>query len=640
MEREVKAANTSRPAKAAQAAWQTATAARVELPGAEQVRSRQRAYRGMGIALLVGVCVLGSVSMWPLAKQQSLADVIVGNQKPQALFQGWAKPDLALVVSGQQFGYLQPCGCSSPQFGGLARRYNFVQSLKDKGWPVIAVDLGDIAPRTNNPQLQLKYSTAMKSLETIGYSAVGVGKTEMNMPLASALGAHRLNNPYPKVLAATLLHPKTNGFIRGFVDGSHVITKPGLPNVGVVGLVGRSLTDAVRDPDLAFLDNGDVITGQMNHLKKEKAQICVLLYQGAFQGADKDAKKDAQVLAKYCHNNLRAKDPAIPPVQVILCSSAEDEPPGVPSTVPGVPTQIIQIGHKGRYVGVVGFYRTGRPNDPFEMKYQLVSVGPQFETPQGKEAQNPVMTLMEDYAKEVKAGNYILKYPTAPHRVQVDFPQAKYVGSERCSGCHPHAYAVWSKPHGNEKLYHANAYQTLVDAKHPSLRQHDGECIKCHVTGFEHPTGYGDALRASNQKYINLLKGVGCESCHGPGSAHVKDRLNEKIHAAMNPWRKSNEERNPATSPARRKQLETLRMRKIDYFCQKCHDIDNDVHWDFETKWPKVAHPTPVNNNAANQIGQPNPAPTAQGSDTEQESGKETRKGLGLNLLKKIRKKN
>ena len=33
------------------------------------------------------------------------------------------------------------------------------------------------------------------------------------------------------------------------------------------------------------------------------------------------------------------------------------------------------------------------------------------------------------------------------------------------------------------------------------------------------------------------------------------------------------------------------RLNLIDQSCQKCHDIDNDAHWSFEKKWPKIAHP-------------------------------------------------
>src|SRR5262245_58717521 len=69
---------------------------------------------------------------------------------PARLCHGWTKPDLVLVLSGQQHGYLLPCGCSRPQYGGLERRHNLIQILKDRGWPVTAVDLGDI-PQDKGP---------------------------------------------------------------------------------------------------------------------------------------------------------------------------------------------------------------------------------------------------------------------------------------------------------------------------------------------------------------------------------------------------------------------------------------------------------------------------------------------------------
>jgi hypothetical protein len=126
-----------------------------------------------------------------------------------------------------------------------------------------------------------------------------------------------------------------------------------------------------------------------------------------------------------------------------------------------------------------------------------------------------------------------------------------------------------------------------VDAKHPSLRQFDGECVVCHTVGFNHPTGYADALRAGNKKMAEKLRGVGCESCHGPGSAHVADTRNTRIHALMNPWKAKGNET---------KEEEAKRLLRIDVFCQTCHDRDNDVHWDFAKKWPKVIHMTPRKN--------------------------------------------
>src|SRR6266852_368051 len=81
---------------------------------------------------------------------------IVAPQSGSELFRNGPKPDVAVVLSAQQYGYLQPCGCSEPQKGGLARRFNMIQGLRKRGWEVVAGDLGDIA-QTSAPQTLLKY---------------------------------------------------------------------------------------------------------------------------------------------------------------------------------------------------------------------------------------------------------------------------------------------------------------------------------------------------------------------------------------------------------------------------------------------------------------------------------------------------
>jgi mono/diheme cytochrome c family protein len=41
--------------------------------------------------------------------------------------------------------------------------------------------------------------------------------------------------------------------------------------------------------------------------------------------------------------------------------------------------------------------------------------------------------------------------------------------------------------------------------------------VRCHVTGYELAGGYP----AADSVKTAALSGVGCESCHGPGSLHV-----------------------------------------------------------------------------------------------------------------------
>ena len=128
---------------------------------------------------------------------------------PAGLFRGWPKPDLALVLSGEQHGYLLPCGCSRPQYGGLERRYNLMALLRRRGWPVTALDVGDV-PQAEGPrklpnvQGLLKYRYAMESMKEMGYLAVGLGEYEAGLSLFSVLAEYALNNDSPRVLAANL----------------------------------------------------------------------------------------------------------------------------------------------------------------------------------------------------------------------------------------------------------------------------------------------------------------------------------------------------------------------------------------------------------------------------------------------------
>jgi hypothetical protein len=163
------------------------------------------------------------------------------------------------------------------------------------------------------------------------------------------------------------------------------------------------------------------------------------------------------------------------------------------------------------------------------VRYQLASMGEEFITPDEKAADHPIVNLLERYTQELKREDYLSKYHQAKHPQQVeagpkDMPT--YVGSEKCKNCHTHAYDVW------KDSAHAHAYDTLVEkARRPSLRQHDAECIICHTVGFGYVSGYENETKTAH------LKHVGCESCHGPGSQHVKNWEEPRWQKMLNPWK-------------------------------------------------------------------------------------------------------
>lgn len=87
----------------------------------------------------------------------------------------------------------------------------------------------------------------------------------------------------------------------------------------------------------------------------------------------------------------------------------------------------------------------------------------------------------------------------------------QFIGSKKCKMCHKGAKKgeVWEKW---EKGPHARAFETLK-AKGEEKNE---KCLACHTTGYG-AGGYkvGDANAPK-------FEGVGCESCHGPGSAYKK----------------------------------------------------------------------------------------------------------------------
>lgn len=498
-------------------------------------------------------------------------------------FVGWTRPDFVLVISGQTFGYLQPCGCSEPQYGGLARRWEFINSLKQKQWHVVPLDLGDIFPKSSDTPSQqnlLKYETAMRALHAMGYHAIGIGKQELGVPLTSALVQFSAqDNPRPRPVAANLAGVDENGVfhalnVRPFET---IESKGSVPKIGVVGMIGKTVQGHFKnDMNLKFVS--EQVTAALGDLAKLETKFNVVLFQ-TDEKPRPGVESEVEQVVTWCLQQVPT------PLHVAIHSHDDPEPPGQPLDLKG--TQLITVGHKGKYVGVLGVWnKAGR----HEYKYEMALMGPEFDP----QADNPITQLLEDYTKRVKDNNLMAKFLPTPHKNQVLLRarniETKFVGSEICASCHFDAHQIWSQQKG--KLAHNRAFDTLVNAKNPGLRQFDGECMQCHTTGFKHDWGYNDprydkpANEKEKKKFAELkfeLLGVGCESCHGPASAHVKNVNDLEIRKLINPWAKHH---NVALD-------EKVRRQRINTFCQTCHDIDNDVHWNFDKSWPKVEHMNP-----------------------------------------------
>ncbi len=546
---------------------------------------RGLAFKLSALGLVVVSALAGTgLARWlrPPEAKEGPAERASAGARPKGPFAGWPKPDLVLVFTGQQNGYVLPCGCSKPQVGGLERRYNFLQTLKKKGWAYVAADLGDVPQKrgpVSLPNLQgvIKYRYSLASLKEMGYTAQGLGENEANLSFFKVLGEWALNDE-PKAVAANLIDADTNfpeqvfAWRLGKAQGKSPI------KVGVTAVVGPSVAGKIKalardDKSMRFSPSAAALNKALAEMNG-KVDLRVLLYQGPTHDAKRVPKEAVLCAQRY------------PQFSVVMALSEEDEPPGHPVEVIDPRTKakslVVSVGRKGKFVGVVGVYRTGNADRPFDLRYELVEMTEDYLTAKADEKGHPISALMEDYTKELKRDNYLAQYGQVPHLSQAMAPvkgaggkvlvgpngedRPTFMGSEACKKCHKRAYQKW------EKSGHAHAYQTLVDAKRPSLRQHDPECIVCHTVGFGYAGGFKGA------EVTEKLKNVGCESCHGPGSIHYANSNDEEWRKRMSPWRQL-----PVAK----------RENAMDQMCQKCHDIDNDVTWingGFKRKWPKVAH--------------------------------------------------
>ena len=329
-----------------------------------------------------------------------------------------------------------------------------------------------------------------------------------------------------------------------------------------------------KDPSAKFGNSEPALRAVLKEMDAAKIDLPVLLYMGTVVTGPGGADAEATACAK-----------AFPQFPLIVAVDDSDLARSTPlwatDAKTGAKTMLVTLGHKGKAVGVVGVFPASRAASapggrPFELRYQLVEMSPDFATPKDQKG-GPVADLMEEYTKELKDQDYLAQYPQVKHPNQVEKdPMPKYVGTAKCIDCHKSAGAVW------EKSKHHHAYQTLVDATRPSNRQYDPECIVCHTVGFGYVSGF------KSEKATAKLENVGCESCHGPGSLHANDANNLALRAEMNPWK---------APPNETAEQTKRRTQRIDDACQRCHDPENDVNWTnggFERNWPKIAHPTPA----------------------------------------------
>lgn len=474
---------------------------------------------------------------------------------PPPPFQGWADPALVFVFTGQQHGYLEPCGCSELQPGGMAQRADFLRLIREeKKWPLVPLDVGGtlLEERVARLQSRLKYDVILKGLEMLGYKGLQLGledlmlgpeklyESDLNL---GALAGESRNMP---LMAANVMLLSED---LGMPVKSRLI-EVGEVKIGVTGVVTESTrkkleaTGLLATPDFVRVDPVEAaLAPVLADLKSQSPNLMVLLAHGE--------PDEARALAKQ-----------YPDFQIIVTAGGGEDPLFDPEWIGE--TLLVEVGQKGKNAIAVGYF----PKLEKKLVRELVGL----DAMRFKKA--PEMNeLMREYQQTLDAN-----FAEVVQDLTVPDGEATFLGAESCKDCHTHAYKIWST------TKHSHAWDSLLKG-HPGQeatwieRGRDPECLACHSTGWN----AGEALRFasgfSDMESTAHLAGNQCENCHGAGSKHVELENVFKEDGKLN-----------ADLLNVRKALDIDLNAAKDRVCSQCHDHENSPDFNFETYWPKVNH--------------------------------------------------
>jgi hypothetical protein len=454
------------------------------------------------------------------------------SQKPLA---NLGNPAAVLIVTGEQFAYLEPCGCTEGQIGGLLRRYDLLKRLHQQNrWQTAQIDLGGLikdpaVARGGFEQAKLKFDYSLRALDLMKYSAMALSAEDLKIGVGEALS--RFENYLGKTTKVVVANVQpAAGFETSFRPS--LIVTAGPVKLGVTAVIDPDSLRKLVDPDQDAL---------LPAVKRPEEVLPGVL-------AELEPKSDYQVLMVQGPPALAKRLAEAYPGFDIVVSTAEFPDPlnHEADRLNGGKTWLIDVGQKGKYVGAFGLY----PNESERLRYQLVTLDTKFNGPA-----KPMKTLIEDEFRDMlRQIKVVEEFPR--HEYVNGTPGATFVGADNCKSCHPKTYEKWAS------TGHVSAYESLENDPKPNTI-YDAECISCHTTGLEYKTGWRDETETP------YLMGNQCENCHGPGSKHIAEPTKVEYSKVM---------------------VVSAEQADKNGLCVKCHDLDNSPHFDFAKYYKKIIH--------------------------------------------------
>ncbi|MBX5481649.1 MAG: cytochrome C [Myxococcaceae bacterium] len=454
---------------------------------------------------------------------------------------------VALFVTADLRGYLAPCGCSENMRGGIARAAEQIALARRDGLPTLYADSGDslfhaaTVPPEAVPQEERKAKAIAEAMKQMGLVARTSGERDdaRGAAFREGLGLPGLAPGEAKVVEA-------NGRAIGFAAGNDADTLRQAARVArkdgaefVVGLfhgTARAAQQAAQTSEPPLGADAIVVShaesdldGETNKLlrgsipvmqpqNKGRSLLRIDVWFGPRAGPFEllATQQDAQ-------RQLDALDERIALLDKQINLPGLDEP--------AKQLRRQKLAELTRRRETLATQRAPSGEGRNALSVRFIPLEASLPADRGVEA------VLQRYDKDVGLLNLAWAKAHGHDCPAPEANQAAFVGNARCRDCHEEAFPIW------EASKHAHAYATLEDKS----KQYHLDCIACHVTGWQRP---GGVCRIDK---VDERKGVGCESCHGPGSLHAEDPSDDNISKGNTPQT-----------------------------CTGCHDPENSPHFDFD----------------------------------------------------------
>lgn len=443
------------------------------------------------------------------------------NQKDRQKAAEVQTPDLRLAIVTDLKGYLEPCGCTSNPLGGIDRLAAQVRRLREQKVPVVLVLAGDTffdaseiaSPRVD--QARRNAQTLVRILNRLDVDAVLPGARDRAQP-PEMLEELRGTSHFPWLAMSKDIEARQ--VEAGPLDVAIAGVRPAMTDQTEMS---AAIEAAKTEADLTIV----LIDGSRRDANRVGALDGVdFVIQG---GLDEDApvppRRAGQAWALHAGRQGQG-------LTVVDIYREDESEPFVDRSEWSREVRADQLARRIEDLSSkIARWESGGEVDPADLeaqrarlaelereRKQLGAAREQTDTnrfaarwiplPKKAPRDEEVAELMRAHDKAVNEANRKAFADLKPPPLGPD--EVAYVGSAACSACHQEAYAWWrDHPHGV-------AYRTLQQRN----KEYNLDCVGCHVTGYQQPGG-----STVTHNLDGALVNVGCESCHGPGAAHVNN---------------------------------------------------------------------------------------------------------------------